>query len=201
MSTYHTPVQNLAEQFRKLSGIGAKTAQRLAYEVLEMSKEDVQAFAGALLYAKEHIATCQICFGLSGQKDMCEIRADERRDHSRICVVEQPQDIVSFERIRDYKGLSHVLHGVISPMDGIGPEHLKIKELISRAGADGVEEIILATNPTIEGEMTATYIHKLLKVLDVKVTRIAYGIPVGGDIEYADEITLYRAMEGRRNFN
>lgn len=201
MSAFHTPVQNLAEQFRKLSGIGAKTAQRLAYEVIEMSKEEVQAFAGALLYAKEHTATCPICFGLTGQEDMCEICADERRDHSRICVVEQPQDIVSFERIRDYKGLYHVLHGVISPMDGVGPEHLKIKELITRAGADDVQEIILATNPTIEGEMTATYINKLLKVLDVKVTRIAYGIPVGGDLRYADEVTLLRAFEGRRSFD
>ncbi len=201
MSAFHTPVQNLAEQFRKLSGIGAKTAQRLAYEIVEMSKEEVQEFAGALLYAKEHTSTCEICYGLTGQSDICEICSDERRDRSRICVVEQPQDIMSFERIRDYKGLYHVLHGVISPMDGIGPENLKIKELITRAGSDEVKEIILATNPTIEGEMTATYINKLLKVLDVKVTRIAYGIPVGGDLRYADEVTLLRAFEGRRSID
>ncbi len=201
MNGFNSPVQNLAEQFRKLQGIGAKTAQRLAYEVLEMSRTQVEEFAAALLYAKEHVITCPTCFGFTDRKDQCDVCADEKRDKSKICVVEQPQDITSFERIRDYKGTYHVLHGVISPMDGIGPENLRIKELVARAGKEGVSEVILATNPTIEGEMTATYINKLLKTLEVNVTRIAYGIPVGGDLRYADEVTLLRAFEGRRSFD
>ena len=201
MGSFNTPVQNLAEHFRKLSGIGAKTAQRLAYEVIEMPEDAVRDFASALIYAKEHTVTCPLCFGLTGQDGLCEICANESRDRSRICVVEQPQDIASFERIRDYKGQYHVLHGVISPIDGVGPENLKIKELVTRAGKEGVKEVILATNPTIEGEMTATYIGKILKPLGVKVTRIACGMPVGGDLRYADEVTLMRAFEGRRDLD
>lgn len=198
MEPYGTPLHQLAEQFRKLPGIGSKTAQRLAYEVIEMSDAEVQDFAAALLYAKQHMHTCPVCFGFTGVDGVCEICSSAERDHTKICVVEQPQDIPPFERIRDYKGLYHVLHGVISPMDGIGPEALKIRELIERVGQGGVEEVILATNPTIEGEMTATYIHKMLKPLGVDVSRIAYGIPVGGDLRYTDEVTLLKAFEGRR---
>lgn len=200
MTGYNSSLQNLTEQFRKLQGIGAKTAQRLAYYVLSMPPEDVEEFAGALLYAKDHVHTCPVCFNLTdGEK--CEICSDERRDRGVICVVEQPQDIASFEKIRDFHGVYHVLHGVISPMDGIGPDHLRIKELVTRAGRSDVREVILATNPTIEGEATAMYINKLLKALDVPTTRIAYGIPVGGDLKYADEVTLLRAFEGRRSID
>ena len=200
MTGYNSSLQNLTEQFRKLQGIGAKTAQRLAYYVLSMPPEDVEEFAAALLYAKDHFRTCPICFNLT-DGEQCEICSDDRRDKSVLCVVEQPQDIASFERIRDFRGVYHVLHGVISPMDGIGPDHLRIKELIARAGRDGVREVILATNPTIEGEATAMYINKLLRAIGVPTTRIAYGIPVGGDLKYADEITLLRAFEGRRSID
>ena len=200
MTGYNSSLQNLTEQFRKLQGIGAKTAQRLAYYVLSMPPEDVEEFAAALLYANDHVRTCPICFNLT-DGEQCEICSDDRRDKSVLCVVEQPQDIASFERIRDFRGVYHVLHGVISPMDGIGPDHLRIKELIARAGRDGVREVILATNPTIEGEATAMYINKLLRAIGVPTTRIAYGIPVGGDLKYADEITLLRAFEGRRSID
>ena len=144
--------------------------------------------------------TCPVCFNLT-DGEQCEICSDDRRDRSVLCVVEQPQDIASFERIRDFRGVYHVLHGLISPMDGIGPDHLRIKELIARAGRDGVKEVILATNPTIEGEATAMYINKLLRAIGVPTTRIAYGIPVGGDLKYADEVTLLRAFEGRRSID
>ena len=200
MTGYNSSLQNLTEQFRKLQGIGAKTAQRLAYYVLSMPPEDVEEFAAALLYAKDHVRTCPVCFNLT-DGEQCEICSDDRRDRSVLCVVEQPQDIASFERIRDFRGVYHVLHGLISPMDGIGPDHLRIKELIARAGRDGVKEVILATNPTIEGEATAMYINKLLRAIGVPTTRIAYGIPFGGDLKYADEVTLLRAFEGRRSID
>ena len=200
MTGYNSSLQNLTEQFRKLQGIGAKTAQRLAYYVLSMPPEDVEEFAAALLYATDHVRTCPVCFNLT-DGEQCEICSDDRRDRSVLCVVEQPQDIASFERIRDFRGVYHVLHGLISPMDGIGPDHLRIKELIARAGRDGVKEVILATNPTLEGEATAMYINKLLRAIGVPTTRIAYGIPVGGDLKYADEVTLLRAFEGRRSID
>lgn len=200
MNSFNSALSNLTEQFRKLQGIGAKTAQRLAYYVLSMPQQDVEEFAAALLYAKEHIKTCPVCFNITDM-DTCNICADSRRDRSTICVVEQPQDVLSFEKIRDYKGLYHVLHGVISPIDGIGPDQLKIRELISRVGTDEIKEVILATNPTIEGEATAMYINRLLKAISINTTRIAYGIPVGGDLKYADEFTLLRAFEGRRSID
>lgn len=193
-------MQNLSDQFQKLEGIGAKTAQRLAFNIISMSDDEVKQFANSMIYAKEHIKTCPICFNFTDM-DVCEICSNEKRDRSTICVVEQPQDIISFEKIRDYKGLYHVLHGVISPMDGIGPDDLRIKELLTRVGDDSVMEVILATNPTIEGEATAMYISKLLRTLGVHTTRIAYGIPVGGELKYADEITLLRAFEGRREID
>ena len=200
MSGVNLSLQNLTDQFRKLEGIGAKTAQRLAFNIIAMPEEDVRQFAQAMLYAKEHIKTCPVCFNFT-DGDICDICSSDNRDKSTICVVEQPQDIVSFEKIRDYKGLYHVLHGVISPMDGIGPDKLRIKELITRAGASDIKEVILATNPTIEGEATAMYISKLLRAIGVHTTRIAYGIPVGGELKYADEITLLRAFEGRREID
>ncbi len=200
MSGVNLSLQNLTDQFKKLEGIGAKTAQRLAFNIIAMPEEDVRQFAQAMLYAKEHIKTCPVCFNFT-DGDICDICSSEKRDKSTICVVEQPQDIVSFEKIRDYKGLYHVLHGVISPMDGIGPDKLRIKELITRAGSPDIKEVILATNPTIEGEATAMYISKLLRAIGVHTTRIAYGIPVGGELKYADEITLLRAFEGRREID
>ena len=200
MSGVNLSLQNLTDQFKKLEGIGAKTAQRLAFNIIAMQEEDVRQFAQAMLYAKEHIKTCPVCFNFT-DGDICDICSSEKRDKSTICVVEQPQDIVSFEKIRDYKGLYHVLHGVISPMDGIGPDKLRIKELITRAGSPDIKEVILATNPTIEGEATAMYISKLLRAIGVHTTRIAYGIPVGGELKYADEITLLRAFEGRREID
>ena len=200
MGTTNFSIQNLTEHFRKLEGIGAKTAQKLAFNIIEMPLEEVQQFAQAMLYAKEHIKTCPVCFNFTDREE-CDICSNPQRDNTTICVVEQPADILSFEKIRDYKGMYHVLHGVISPMDGIGPDDLRIKELITRVGTSDVKEVILATNPTIEGEATAMYISKLLRTLGVNTTRIAYGIPVGGELKYADEITLLRAFEGRRQID
>lgn len=194
---YIEPLARLIEQFRSLPGIGAKTAVRLAYHILDMEPERVHKLAQALIDAKKKIGFCSVCYNLS-DIDPCNICADDTRDRSIICVVEQPKDIVAMERMRDYKGLYHVLHGVLSPMEGVGPDDLKIKELLMRLSSDDVREIIVATNPNIEGEATAMYLAKLLKPLQIKVTRIAHGLPVGGDLEYADEVTLAKAMENRR---
>ena len=190
------PLTELINQFSRLPGIGKKTAQRLAYSILEQPPERAHQFAEALVNAREKIHFCSVCQSLT-DLDICQICADERRDHSVICVVEDPRDIMAFERTREYAGVYHVLHGVISPLDNIGPDKLRIKELMARLGDGTVKEIIMATNPTVEGEATAMYIAKLLKPLGVKVSRLAYGIPVGGNLEYADEVTLWRAMEGR----
>ncbi len=189
-------LENLIDQFAALPGIGRKTASRLAYWVLAMPKEQASEFAEAILSAHEKVHQCPVCHNLtdSGQ---CRICGNTERDLSVICVVETPQDVNAFEKTREYKGLYHVLHGLISPMDGIGPEQLYIKDLVKRAGNDEVKEIIMATNPTVEGESTAIYISKLIKPFGVKVTRLAYGMPVGGNLEYADEVTLYRALAGR----
>ncbi len=195
MAYYAAPLSRLIEQFERLPGIGRKTAQRLAFFVLNGTDAQAKAFAQAILDAKGQMRTCKVCQNLT-DGEICSICGNPARDHTTICVVEDPRDVVAFERTRDYNGLYHVLHGVISPMDGIGPEQLHIKELLTRA-ADGVQEVILATNPDVEGEATALYISRLVKPLGVKVTRIAYGIPVGGELEYADEITLSRALEGR----
>ena len=193
---YIEPLAKLIEHFRALPGIGNKTAVRLAYHVLDMDKEKAQALAGAIVEAKEKIGYCKVCFNLT-DKDPCYICSSEARDHSVICVVEQPQDVVAMERMRDFKGVYHVLHGALSPLEGIGPENLRIKELLNRLYGDEVKEVIMATNPNVEGEATAMYIAKLLKPVGIKVTRIAHGLPVGGDLEYAEEVTLARAMENR----
>jgi len=193
---YIAPLAELIEHFRALPGIGNKTAVRLAYHVLDMDMEKAKGLAGAIMRAKEKIGYCKVCFNLSDE-DPCHICKSEARDHSVICVVEQPQDVAAMERMRDFKGVYHVLHGALSPLEGIGPENLKIKELLTRLQDDRVKEIIMATNPNVEGEATAMYIAKLLKPIGVKVTRIAHGLPVGGDLEYADEVTLSRAMENR----
>ena len=193
---YIEPLAKLIEHFRALPGIGNKTAVRLAYHVLDMDKEKAQALAGAIVEAKEKIGYCKVCFNLT-DKDPCYICSSEARDHSVICVVEQPQDVVAMERMRDFKGVYHVLHGALSPLEGIGPENLRIKELLNRLYGDEVKEVIMATNPNVEGEATAMYIAKLLKPVGIQVTRIAHGLPVGGDLEYADEVTLARAMENR----
>lgn len=195
MAYYAAPLSRLIEQFERLPGIGRKTAQRLAFFVLNGSDEQAKAFAQAILDAKGQMHTCRICRNLT-DGDVCSICGNSSRDHTTICVVEDPRDVVAFERTRDYSGVYHVLHGVISPMDGIGPEQLHIKELLKRV-SDGAKEVILATNPDVEGEATALYISRLIKPLGVRTTRIAYGIPVGGELEYADEITLSRALEGR----
>lgn len=190
------PLTELIAQFERLPGIGRKTAQRLAYSILEQPPERAEKFAEALVNARRKIHFCKVCQALTDM-DTCAICADTERDHSVICVVAEPKDVMAFERTREYNGTYHVLHGVISPLDGIGPEQLRIKELMARLSDSGVTEIIMATNPTVEGEATASYLSRMIKPLGVKVTRLAYGIPVGGDLEYADEYTLARALEGR----
>ena len=190
------PLTKLIEQFERLPGIGKKSAQRLAFYVLAMPKEKAQQFADAIMEAHEKIKRCEICQSLT-ENPVCPICSDDTRDISTVCVVENSQDVLAFERTREYHGLYHVLHGLISPMDGIGPDQLTVKELLARLNKGSIQEVIMATNPTVEGEATAMYLAKLLKPIGVKVTRLAYGIPVGGNLEYADEVTLYRALEGR----
>lgn len=190
------PLTRLIEQFERLPGVGRKSAQRLAFHVLGLPKEKAKELANAILEASEKIHQCRICQNLTDE-DICPVCAQAGRDETTICVVEGPRDILAFERTKEYHGVYHVLHGLISPMDGIGPEQLHIKELLARIQAGGVQEVIMATNPTVEGEATATYLARLLKPMDIRVTRLAYGIPVGGNLEYADEVTLYRALEGR----
>jgi recombination protein RecR len=193
---YIAPLAKLIEHFRALPGIGTKTAVRLAYHVLDMDVKDARALAAAIVEAREKIGYCSICCDLSDENP-CRICGAEARDHSMICVVEQPQDVAAMERMRDYHGVYHVLHGALSPLEGIGPENLRIKELLNRLRDGTVREIIMATNPNVEGEATAMYIARLLKPLGIRVTRIAHGLPVGGDLEYADEVTLSKAMENR----
>lgn len=197
MSFYAAPIARLVEEFEKLPGIGHKTAQRLAFHVLNMPAEKVNRLASAISEAKEKIRYCSVCGNLTDE-EICSLCSNKGRDESLICVVEDPRDVVAMEKIREFKGFYHVLHGAISPMEGIGPEDIRIKELLSRVREGNVKEIIIATNPNIEGEATAMYISKLLKPLGIKTTRIAHGIPVGGDLEYADEVTLAKALEGRR---
>ncbi len=198
MADYIEPLSRLAEKFGKLAGIGRKTALRLAFSVLDMSEEEAADFAGAILDAKTKIHLCPICQNLT-DKEICDICAENTRDRSTICVVEDAKAVLSLEKVREFNGLYHVLHGVISPMNGVTPEKLKIKELLARCDDSEVKEIIIATNPTVEGEATAMYLSRILKPLGLTVTRLAYGVPVGGDLEYADEVTLYRALEGRRD--
>ncbi len=190
------PLSKLIEQFERLPGIGSKTAQRLAYFVLNMPKEQAQEFSNAITDAHEKIKYCEVCCNFS-EGELCPVCKSHSRDKSVICVVETPRDAIALENTHEYDGVYHVLHGAISPLNGIGPDQLYIKQLLSRLTDDTVKEIIMATNPTVEGEATAMYLSRLLKPMGIKVTRLAYGIPVGGDLEYADEVTLARALEGR----
>lgn len=197
MLYYAEPVARLIGELSKLPGIGPKTAQRLAFHILNKDSGEALELARSIVDAKEKIKYCSVCSNLT-DVDPCHTCRDETRNKTVICVVEEPRDIVAIERTRDYKGLYHVLQGAISPMEGIGPEQIRIKELLSRLQDNSVEEIIAATNPNIEGEATAMYLARLIKPLGIKVTRIAHGLPVGGDLEYADEVTLSKAFEGRR---
>ncbi len=199
MTEYIPPIRRLIEEFRKLPGVGSKTAARYAFAMLERTDEEVGAFADAILGAKRDVKRCPVCCGFSAGGE-CEICADPERDHGVICVVEDPKDVTVMERVRGYRGVYHVLGGALAPLDRVTPDKLHIKELLDRVAAGGVKEVILATNPTPAGDTTATYLARALEPYGTEVSRLAYGIPVGGDIEYADEVTLFRAMEGRRNF-
>ena len=196
MAVYSPSIQKLIESFEKLPSIGHKTAVRLAFYMLNASDKEADDFSNAILNAKKNLKFCSICYNIS-DIDPCEICSDKNRDKSRICVVEDVKDIIAIEKINEFNGVYHVLHGSISPMEGIGPDDIKIKELLSRLLNGDVKEVILATNPKVEGEATAMYISKLIKPMRVKVTRLAHGIPVGGDLEYTDEFTLGKAFEGR----
>lgn len=198
MAEYIASLQHLAEEFGRLEGVGKKSAMRMAFSVLELETEEAEAFANAILDAKRKIHLCPVCQNLT-DRELCPVCADETRDRGIICVVTDPKTVLAMEKVREFRGVYHVLHGLISPMNGITPDHLKIRELVTRVGKEGTEEVIIATDPTVEGEATAMYLSKLLKPLGVRVTRLAYGVPVGADLEYADEITLFRALEGRRD--
>lgn len=197
MPFFPPSLENLIDKFAALPGVGKKSAQRLAFYVLSLPEGEAESFAAAIIEAKNSVHCCPICQNLT-DGDKCSICSDDRRDKSVICVVAEPRDVLSFERGREYNGVYHVLHGVMSPMNHIGPDDLKISELVSRVAEGGVREVIMATNPDTEGDTTAMYIARLVKPFDVKVTRLAYGIPVGANLEYADEATLSRALEGRR---
>ena len=196
MKYFAPPVEKLIEQFERLPGIGYKTAQRLAFFVLDLPEDQAAEFAQAILDAKQTVHTCKVCQNLT-DGEICSICSDPMRDKGLICVVTDPKDVVALERTREYKGLYHVLHGVISPLNGVGPDQLRIKELLQRVADEDIREVIMATNPDTEGEATAMYLSRLLKPFGVAVTRLAYGVPVGGHLEYADEVTLTRALEGR----
>lgn len=197
MRQFPAALERLTEQFARLPGIGGKTAQRLAFHVLSLPEEEAEAFAQAIVDAKKTVHQCSVCQNLT-DREICPICTDEERDHGLICVVAEPRDVVAMERSREYRGVYHVLHGVISPLNHVGPDDLKLRELLGRVAQGGVREVIMATNPDTEGEATAMYVGRLLKPLEVRVTRLAYGIPVGSQLEYADEVTLLRALEGRR---
>ena len=191
------PLVKLVEQFRRLPGIGPKSATRLAYYVLEMERSQAQALAQAIIEAKDRIGYCSVCYNFT-DTDPCKICQAQSRDHTVICVVEEPRAVAAIERSRDYRGLYHVLHGALSPLDGVGPDDIRIKELLQRLQSGDIKEVIMATDPDVEGEATAMYLARLLKPLGVRATRIAHGLPVGGDIEYVDEVTLSKAVENRR---
>jgi recombination protein RecR len=198
MATYDVAaLEKLVEQFQKIPSIGRKTAQRMAFHVLDLPENEAKEFADAILEAHTTIHHCTLCHNLT-ENELCPICESVTRDHSLLCVVEDPRDIPAIERTREFSGVYHVLHGTISPMNGVGPDQLTIKSLVERVSKGDIKEVIMATNPTLEGDTTAMYIGKLLKPFEVKVTRLAYGIPVGADIEYADDVTLLRALEGRR---
>ena len=198
MQFFAAPVERLIEQFEKLPGIGHKSAQRLAFFILSLPSEEAEAMANAILDAKRTIFTCKVCQNLT-DREVCPICSNPSRDAGIICVVTDPKDVAALERTREFGGLYHVLHGVISPLNHIGPDDLRIKELLERVAASDVREVILATNPDTEGEATAMYLSRLLKPFGVRITRLAYGVPVGGHLEFADEVTLTRALEGRRD--
>ena len=196
--SYHSPsIEKLIESFEKLPSIGHKTAVRLAFHMLDLNDDDTKEFIESIVNAKKNLKFCSKCFNIS-DTDPCPICASPKRDSTEICVVEDVRDIMAMERTHEFKGVYHVLHGTISPMNGIGPEDIKIKELLERIGNNNIKEVIIATNPRVEGEATAIYLSKLIKPMGIKVTRIAHGIPVGGDLEYTDEVTLMKALEGRR---
>ena len=197
MQFFPAALQNLADQFARLPGIGGKTAQRLAFHVLSLPLEDAEEFAASILEAKKQVHTCPNCQNLT-DRELCPICDDDMRDASIICVVAEPKDVIAMERSREFRGTYHVLHGVISPLNHVTQEDIKIKELLHRVGTGNVREVIMATNPDTEGEATAMYISRLLRPMEVKVTRLAYGVPVGSQLEYADEVTLSRALEGRQ---
>lgn len=197
MSFFPPTLENLIDAFASLPGVGKKSAQRLAFHILSLPEGEAEAFAAAILDAKANVHTCPVCQNLT-DSELCPICKNERRDKTVICVVSEPRDVLSIERSREYNGVYHVLHGVLSPMSHVGPDDIRISELVQRVAAGGVEEIIMATNPDTEGDTTAMYISRLLKPFDVKVTRLAYGIPVGSNLEFADDATLLRALEGRR---
>ena len=198
MATYDVAaLEKLVEQFQKIPSIGRKTAQRMAFHVLDLPENEAKEFADAILEAHTKIHHCSLCHNLT-ENELCPICESVTRDHSLLCVVEDPRDVPALERTSEFSGVYHVLHGTISPMNGVGPEQLTIKSLVERVSKGDIKEVIMATNPTLEGDTTAMYIGKLLKPFEVKVTRLAYGIPVGADIEYADDVTLLRALEGRR---
>jgi recombination protein RecR len=196
-NVYAAPVQELIDELGRLPGVGPKSAQRIAFHLLKITTPDALRLANAITQAKDRVSYCQRCFNIA-EGDVCEMCTDERRDPTVLCVVEEPRDIVAVEKTQEFNGRYHVLQGAISPIEGVGPEQLRIRELLQRIDAEGVEEVILCTNPNLEGEATAMYLGRLLKDLAVRVTRIASGLPVGGDLEYADELTLGRALEGRR---
>lgn len=200
MAEYIAPIQRLIEEFRRLPGVGAKTAARYAFATLDLSEEDAVAFADAITGAKRDVHKCPICFSLSESAESCEICSSDKRDGSVICVVENAKDVMVMERVRGYRGRYHVLGGTLSPIDNITPDDLTVVALVERVASGDVEEVIIATNPTPSGDTTAAYLARILEPYGVRTSRLAYGIPVGGDIEYADEVTLYRAMEGRRYF-
>jgi len=191
------PIAKLAAAFGRLPGVGPKSAQRMAFHVLGMNKEDVTAFGRALVYAKERVVLCERC-GMYTDQPICTVCTNPKRDASVLCVVRDPRDVLALERAREYRGLYHVLHGVIAPMSGIGPDEIRIRELVERVAAGSVREVILGTNPDVEGDVTAMYIAQLLRPFGIKVSRIAHGVPVGGNLEYTDEVTLQKALEGRR---
>ena len=197
MRAFPAALERLTEQFARLPGIGMKSAQRLAFYVLSLPKDEAQSFAQAILDAKDSVRLCPVCQNLTDQ-ELCAICADPERDHGLICVVAEPKDVIAMERAREYHGVYHVLHGVISPLSHVGPDDLRIRELLARVSDGAVREVIMATNPDTEGEATAMYLSRLLRPMGLRVTRLAYGIPVGSQLEYADEVTLVRALEGRR---
>ena len=200
MAEYIAPIKRLIEEFRKLPGVGAKTAVRYAFATLALEEHELEQFADAIIGASRDVRSCPVCCGLTASSDKCEICSDEYRDQSVICVVESPKDVMVMEKVRSYRGTYHVLGGVLSPIDNVSADDLNVRELVERVSAGGVREVIVATNPTPSGDTTAAYIARILEPYGTEVSRLAYGIPVGGDIVYADEVTLHRAMEGRKYF-